>query len=92
MTRIDGFMKIKAKIRDVEAGGRHCLAITEEDPEMNTARELYGWGFNFYHQLGLGENNREDILEPIKIEIGEDIRKIKHISCGYFFSAVIAKN
>ena len=49
MTRIDGFMKIKARIRDVEAGGRHCLAITEEDPEMNTARELFGWGFNFYH-------------------------------------------
>ena len=40
----------------------------------------------------MGEKNREDILEPIKIEIGDDIRKIKHISCGYFFSAVIAKN
>ena len=49
MTRIDGFMKIKVRIRDVEAGGRHCLAISEEDPEMNTARELFGWGFNFYH-------------------------------------------
>ena len=49
MTRIDGFMRMKIKIRDVEAGGRHCLAISEEDSETNNGRELYGWGFNFYH-------------------------------------------
>jgi alpha-tubulin suppressor-like RCC1 family protein len=29
-------------IKDVEAGGRHCLAVSKDG-------QLYGWGFGFYH-------------------------------------------
>jgi hypothetical protein len=51
---------------------------------------LYGWGFNYYYQLGQGADNREDELEPVKIDIKNN-KRVKHISCGYFMSAVITK-
>jgi hypothetical protein len=35
MTKISGFNKFKVKIKDIEAGGRHCLAISEENKELN---------------------------------------------------------
>jgi len=52
MTRIDWFTKAKIQIKDICAGGRHCLAISEEDAEENGRQALYGWGFGYYHQLG----------------------------------------
>jgi len=42
-TRIDWFFQNGVKIKDICAGGRHCLAQGEYDGA------LYGWGFNFYH-------------------------------------------
>lgn len=87
-------------IKDIEAGGRHCLAVS-------TDGKLYGWGFGFYHQLGLKEDN-EDHLDPVMItivenvvRIGEDGREeklpgkqkpVKSIACGYFHSGVILKS
>ena len=35
MTKISGFNKFKVKIKDIEVGGRHCLAISEENKEIN---------------------------------------------------------
>jgi hypothetical protein len=32
MTKISGF---KVKIKDIEAGGRHCLEISEENKKLN---------------------------------------------------------
>ena len=49
-----------AEIQDIAFGGRHCLATT--------SHLLYGWGFNFYYQLGLGIGNREDNLIPVQIK------------------------
>jgi alpha-tubulin suppressor-like RCC1 family protein len=43
--KIGWFVKNKILIKDIEAGGRHGLAVS-------TNGELYGWGFGFYHQLG----------------------------------------
>ena len=40
-----------------------------------------------------GKEDREDYLEPVKIDMGTKFgaKNVKHISCGYFMSAVIIK-
>ena len=60
-TKIGWFSKNKILIKDVQAGGRHCLAISREQ-----VPQLYGWGFGFYYQLGQ-KGDQEDCLEPVKI-------------------------
>jgi alpha-tubulin suppressor-like RCC1 family protein len=40
------------KIVSIAAGPRHTACISEEG-------ELYCWGFNYYDQLGLGENQKK---------------------------------
>ena len=87
---------------DIEAGGRHCLAISNE-----VVPQLYGWGFGFYHQLGQNGDN-EDFINPVKIQVVENEivesedgadsqviikqKGVKKITCGYFHSGVILKS
>jgi hypothetical protein len=42
------------KIKDIKAGGCHCLAISEENKEPNLHSKLYGWGFNFIINWDMG--------------------------------------
>ena len=100
-TAIGWFIKNKIQVKDVQAGGRHCLVLTNE-----ATPQLYGWGFGFYYQLGL-KDDQEDHLNPVKIQIIEPevVRDevtgaervvtrqpgIKAITCGYFHSGVILK-
>jgi alpha-tubulin suppressor-like RCC1 family protein len=67
------------------------MAISFEETEPEGKQRLYGWGFNYYFQLGI--EDREDYLQPVKIEFAEKYRPkdVKHISCGYFMSAAILK-
>ena len=98
--KITWFTKNKIKIKDVEAGGRHCLAVSVDG-------QLYGWGFGFYHQLGQKEDN-EDHIDPVKISVVDNEvryredgkvekvivkqKPVKSIACGYFHSGVILKS
>ncbi|CAI2385454.1 unnamed protein product [Moneuplotes crassus] len=66
-----------AKIVDIETGGRHTYAISDK-------RELFVWGFGFYHQLPT--SSREDCEEPVKIPLP---KPVSNISCGYFHSSYI---
>ena len=66
------------------------MAISDEDTEPDGKSKLYGWGFGYYYQLGLGESQREDAIEPVKINIKYK-DKVKHIPAGYFHSSVITK-
>eukprot|EP00347_Sterkiella_histriomuscorum_P017345 403349742 len=85
--KISWFTSKQIKVKDVVAGGRHCLALSDEE-----VPQLYGWGFGFYYQFGLGEKDQEDYLEPVKIQIVKDEnRKVKKIAAGYFHSGVIIK-
>jgi len=87
-TRIKAF--IGKIIKDIAVGGRHCLAISHEDSESNGRAALYGWGFNYYFQLGQGKgSNKDDASVPIKIQVIEKPYRVKHISCGYFNSTVM---
>jgi len=90
MTKIEWFAKKKIKIADIEAGGRHSLAISQADRRSNKKPQLYGWGFNFYNQLGQGEEGRVDCLVPAKIELPSKAT-VKKASCGYFNSAALTK-
>jgi len=48
VTLIEHFKKLKVKVVDIEAGGRHSMAIaTGADPEG--PKELYVWGFGYYY-------------------------------------------
>ena len=76
-------------IKDIAVGGRHSLAISHEDSEPDGRSALYGWGFNFYFQLGLGKKQREDALVPTRIHVSDKPYRAKHISCGYFNSTVM---
>jgi hypothetical protein len=50
-------------VKDIDAGGRHVVAYSE-------SHGTFGWGFNFYYQLGQSYGNKEDHFSPIKIEVG----------------------
>ena len=90
MTQIKAFVKRGVKIVDIDAGGRHSLAISDEDTEKDGKSKAYGWGFNYYLQLGQGIGNSEDALEPVQITIkGKVKNKIKYVSAGYFHSCII---
>jgi len=83
-TKVNWFSSNGIRIKAIAAGGRHCLALAEYD------NSLYGWGFNFYHQLGKGHIDREDKMHPTKLEVGLSyFDRIQSITCGYFNSAII---
>ena len=52
MKKIAWFGRNNVKIKDISAGGRHSLAISRENEETGTQQALYGWGFNYYYQMG----------------------------------------
>ena len=72
-------------IKDIEAGGRHVLVMTK-----NKSPEVYAWGFNYYHQLGQGDEDNEDHLLPVKVHIQHG-KKVECLSCGYFTSCIVTK-
>ena len=87
LTRIDWFYSNQIRIRDIACGGRHCFAMAA------LGQELYGWGFNFYYQLGKGFDHNMDRLTPVKIDIPMSYYdKIQTIEAGYFNSCVICTN
>lgn len=50
MTKINWFGANKLIVKDIAAGGRHALVITETDTDDTLPEEaIYGWGFNFYY-------------------------------------------
>jgi len=71
----------------ISAGVSHALALKKDGT-------VWGWGRNWYGQLG---NNRGD-LENRKLEDNDfpsevpDLKKIKQISAGYFHSLALAED
>ena len=69
MKIVEYFRLNDIRLSDICAGGRHCLAISAPNPYLSkyeelSNRNLFVWGFNFYYQLGLGFDKREDVFEP----------------------------
>ena len=42
--KIGWFINRHLRIKDIATGGRHCLALTDEEHP-----QVYGWGFGFYY-------------------------------------------
>ena len=49
MTKINWFGAHQLSVRDIAAGGRHALVITEKETDGLSEEAVYGWGFNFYY-------------------------------------------
>ena len=72
-------------ILQISAGCRHASAITRRG-------ELFMWGFNFYNQLGLGDQDR-DSDRPLKVDPALfKNQQVKSVSCGYFHTSALIQN
>ncbi|MED6220789.1 Ultraviolet-B receptor uvr8 [Stylosanthes scabra] len=60
-------------ISQVSGGWRHSMALT-------TSGILFGWGWNKFGQVGVGDN--ADRCSPVKVKFPED-QKVIQISCGW---------
>ncbi|XP_073144915.1 ultraviolet-B receptor UVR8-like isoform X1 [Henckelia pumila] len=60
-------------ISQISGGWRHTMALT-------TDGKLYGWGWNKFGQLGVGDNI--DHCSPVQITFPLD-QKVEKISCGW---------
>ena len=72
-------VKISDCVKSISAGCRHAAAVCESGT-------LYVWGFNYYHQLGLGDDD-QDFNIPVKCPI----EQVLNVSCGYFHTMIIKK-
>ncbi|XP_028771495.1 ultraviolet-B receptor UVR8-like [Neltuma alba] len=60
-------------ISQISGGWRHSMAIT-------SGGQLYGWGWNKFGQVGVGDN--VDHCSPVPVEFPPD-QKVVQISCGW---------
>ena len=74
-----GKVKIGDNVKSISAGCRHAAAVCDNGV-------VYVWGFNYYHQLGLGDDDK-DFDVPVKCPVD----KVMAVSCGYFHTMVIKK-
>ena len=74
--RMDIFIKMKVRVKDVCCGRDHNLIIDENG-------NIWSWGYNYYGQCG--NNTTKDIGQPQIIDTLKKM-KIKEIQCGYVHS------
>ncbi|KAJ8476942.1 hypothetical protein OPV22_020669 [Ensete ventricosum] len=60
-------------ISQISGGWRHTMALTSDG-------RLYGWGWNKFGQLGVGDN--DDHCSPVQVKLPEE-QKVQQISCGW---------
>ena len=72
-----GVVKISEPVKMISAGCRHAGAV-------GVSGNLYVWGFNYYHQLGV-ETDDKDVDFPVKVGID----KVISLSCGYFHTMAL---
>ena len=88
--RVERFVAMRVRVREVSAGGRHTLAVTTEG-------ELFGWGSNAVGQLGLawnavglGHGRIPGSDLPIRIDVGPDAQTtVQSASAGEEHSLVL---
>ncbi|CAI9780505.1 unnamed protein product [Fraxinus pennsylvanica] len=58
---------------EISGGWRHTMALTTEG-------KLYGWGWNKFGQVGVGDNSDHCSPKPVKFPHDQ---KVVHVSCGW---------
>jgi alpha-tubulin suppressor-like RCC1 family protein len=76
---LDSRVLIDVELRSISSGGFHNVAIANDD-------QVYVWGYNFYNQLGLDDN--EDRLKPTAI----DQTKAIQTGAGQLHSLILTCN
>ncbi|KAJ3675221.1 hypothetical protein LUZ60_004263 [Juncus effusus] len=70
-----------ASISQISGGWRHTMALTSDG-------KLYGWGWNKFGQLGLGDNS--DHCSPAQIKFPDE-QKIVQVSCGWRHTMAVSE-
>lgn len=73
-TPIEVDMNDSLNIIQIAAGSDFSMALDDNGT-------LWGWGKNNYHQMGLGLENKDDQLTPIKVPMPEGV-KVKSVATG----------
>ncbi|PKA54527.1 Ultraviolet-B receptor UVR8 [Apostasia shenzhenica] len=68
-------------ISQISGGWRHTMALTSDG-------RLYGWGWNKFGQIGVGDNS--DHCSPIQIKFPQD-QKVIQVSCGWRHTLAITE-
>ena len=79
------------KISNIAAGGKHAIAVSENEPvevpgtdEFTHRQRVYVWGSNFYYELGQGMRKKEDSEVPVLVDTRVIARKgVNDVSAGY---------
>jgi len=73
-------------IKDLEAGSRHSIFVTKYN-------FVYGCGDANQGQLGLGDANRDRVIEPTQIKDESFSGMVVHsISCGKYHTLMLVDN
>ncbi|MBA0799453.1 hypothetical protein Gohar_009970, partial [Gossypium harknessii] len=81
-----------SSIKQISGGWRHTMALTSDG-------KLYGWGWNKFGQVGVGDNT--DICSPVQVKFPNDqahscyccfqILKVVQVSCGWRHTLAITE-
>nr|KJB33344.1 hypothetical protein B456_006G007400 [Gossypium raimondii] len=66
-----------SSIKQISGGWRHTMALTSDG-------KLYGWGWNKFGQVGVGDNT--DICSPVQVKFPND-----QVSCGWRHTLAITE-
>ncbi|KAG8383900.1 hypothetical protein BUALT_Bualt04G0062200 [Buddleja alternifolia] len=69
------------RIAQISGGWRHTMALT-------TDGKLYGWGWNKFGQVGVGDNT--DHCSPVQVKFPLD-QKVVNISCGWRHTVAVTE-
>ncbi|KAB2064251.1 hypothetical protein ES319_A09G006700v1 [Gossypium barbadense] len=70
-----------SSIKQISGGWRHTMALTSDG-------KLYGWGWNKFGQVGVGDNT--DICSPVQVKFPND-QKVVQVSCGWRHTLAITE-
>ena len=72
-------------MKDLCAGSRHSIFVTRTD-------RAYGCGDANQGQLGLGDKNRDRVIEPTEIEDSLKGMKFHSVACGKYHTLFLVDN
>lgn len=67
-------------IAQISGGWRHTMALDDQG-------KLYGWGWNKFGQVGVGNNDDHNSPQLVKVP---DEERVNHVSCGWRHTVAIS--
>ena len=102
VTRIDYFKNKEIKIEKIICGSDFCFAIEYQNfnniNDINqTTEEIYSWGNNELHQLGIEDNKYKYYFNPIKATnlnkiLSQKKTRVQKFVCGWSHGCFLGKD